>query len=350
MLMSRRSLLAGVAGAFTVGAGLVHAGAAVAHEGESQLLVLFALTAVAQVVLGTAVAAMPGRLVLVVATSVNLAVASAWAASRLTGVPFVEALAHTHPIGVQDLTATLMELVAAAAGLFAVWNHYSLSARWLSGVCALALVPALVAINAGHSHPGEGHRAPAGARLATDPVFSGADTSHADTGELAAAKALIVATRDFVLRTFPDETSVVAAGYQSIGDGRFSGTYEHFVHPEYLSDGRELDPHHIESIVLENTGHGKRVASAMYILELGTTMADVPDIAGELTAWHDHQNLCWDESGIRLAGVLVEGRCVPQGTFRPTPPMLHVWLQDHPCGPFAGIDGHGGSCAGHHTS
>lgn len=55
---------------------------------------------------------------------------------------------------------------------------------------------------------------------------------------------------------------------------------------------------------------------------------------------------------LRLAGVLVNGRCFPSGTLRPTPPMLHVWLADHPCGPFAfaGIEGHGGGCAHGHAN
>jgi hypothetical protein len=82
----------------------------------------------------------------------------------------------------------------------------------------------------------------------------------------------------------------------------------------------------------------------MYILDRGDTMADVPEIAGELTRWHNHQNLCWDETGTRLAGIFVNGACRPGGTLRATAPMLHVWLDDTPCGPFAGIEGHRGSC------
>lgn len=90
----------------------------------------------------------------------------------------------------------------------------------------------------------------------------------------------------------------------------------------------------------------KRVASAMYILEPGKTMGNVPEIAGSLTTWHDHQNLCWNDNG-RLAGLLVNGVCVPGGTFRPTPPMLHVWVDDPACGPFTGIEGHGGGDCSH---
>ncbi len=180
-------------------------------------------------------------------------------------------------------------------------------------------------------------------------MFSGADASHASVAELQAAKRLIESTRAAVAARFPDQAALLAAGYRSIGDGLVT-PFDHFIKAEYLQDGRELDPERVESIVLERTPAGWRVASAMYILETGKTMADVPDVAGELTVWHDHQNLCWDRSGLRLAGLLVNGRCFPAGTLRPTPPMLHVWLADHPCGPFAGIEGHGGGCAHGHAS
>jgi hypothetical protein len=87
----------------------------------------------------------------------------------------------------------------------------------------------------------------------------------------------------------------------------------------------------------------------MYILDPGTTMDEVPDVGGDLTIWHDHQNLCWDASGGRLAGVVVNGRCVPGGTLKATAPMLHVWVEDHECGPFAGIEGHGSGCSSDHS-
>jgi hypothetical protein len=145
--------------------------------------------------------------------------------------------------------------------------------------------------------------------------------------------------------------SAEAAGYVWIGDGRRVGTYQHYINHAYLTDGRELDPERIESLVFENTAEGPVLVTTMYVLEVGSTMADVPDVAGDLTVWHDHQNLCWDESGTRLAGVSIDSKtCVPGGTFRATPPMLHVWLTDNECGPFAGVEGHQGEatvCAPH---
>src|SRR5262249_39786434 len=150
------------------------------------------------------------------------------------------------------------------------------------------------------------------------------------------ATKLLTTTRA-ALAKFPDEASVVADGYVWIGDGRRPGAFQHFVNRAYLADGRELDPNAIESIVLQVQPDGtKKIASAMYILNPGETLADAPDIAGTLTPWHDHQNLCWDASGTRLAGIVINGRCVPGGTFRATPPMMHVWVDNPPCGPFSG--------------
>ncbi len=158
------------------------------------------------------------------------------------------------------------------------------------------------------------------------------------------ARRLIDETREGMER-YPDVDSVLADGYVSIGDG--STGWEHFVHPEYMEDDHDLDPDRIESIVARVRPDGSReIVSAMYILGPDATMDDVPDIAGSLTTWHDHQDLCW--SAHRVVGrVTPDGSC-RSGEFRGTPPMLHVWMVPHPCGPFAGIEGHGRECGHAH--
>ena len=135
-----------------------------------------------------------------------------------------------------------------------------------------------------------------------------------------------------------------ANGYTSIGD---SGTgFEHYVNSAYLGDGIELDAYKVESVVLQRQPDNSWVlGSAMYILNNGKTMADVPEIAGAFTTWHDHQNLCWE--GLQVVGLLVNGTCT-RGTFRPTAPMLHVWMTPQACGPFTGIEGFGGTCVHAH--
>lgn len=177
----------------------------------------------------------------------------------------------------------------------------------------------------------------------TGPVIT-LDDPRLTAAQRDAAQTLLDRTHTAMAR-FPDEAAVLAAGYVSIGDG-ITG-FEHFVHVGHLADGAVLDPDRIESIVLRVSGGTKTVESAMYILEPGSTMEDVPDIAGELTTWHDHQNLCWE--GIRVVAVTRDDGSCPRGEFRPTPPMLHVWLREQPCGPFAGIEGtHGDACSAHH--
>jgi hypothetical protein len=183
----------------------------------------------------------------------------------------------------------------------------------------------------------------------TGPIVS-LDDPRLSAAQRNAGSQLLVRTLEG-MRPFPTVDAVVAAGYRSIGD---AGTgFEHFVNWTYFNDGIELDPGRIESIVIKVGPNGaKTVASGMYILNLGKGMGDVPEIAGPLTTWHDHKNLCWvpnGEGGMRLSGVTdANGNCA-RGQNIVTPPMLHVWLTPQPCGPFSGIEGiHGEACAHGH--
>ena len=178
-------------------------------------------------------------------------------------------------------------------------------------------------------------------------IFDGSlEDPRVTEAQRAAATELIDTTRA-AIAGYADPAAVEAAGYISIGDAPTG--YEHYINVGYIADGIDLDPSRIESVVYTVAPDGTRtLASGMYILGFGTTMADVPDVAGELTTWHDHQNLCWE--GARVVGTTDATGSCQRGTFRPTPPMLHVWVTENPCGPFAGIEGaHGSGCAHSHT-
>jgi hypothetical protein len=169
-----------------------------------------------------------------------------------------------------------------------------------------------------------------------DAPYISADDPRLTPAQQQRAKDLIARTRA-AMRAFPDQASVVRAGYVSILDAN-SG-HEHFFNHPYMNDGRVLDPNRIESIVFETRpGQPKRVVAAMYMLDVGSTFADVPEVAGPLTPWHNHKDLCWDPSFKYVVGVFRLGRCIPLGTVRELPPMLHVWIVDGPCGPFAEVD------------
>jgi hypothetical protein len=244
----------------------------------------------------------------------------------------------------------------------------------LAALGALAL--ALPASAMSHEHGGAAHSADHTANHTAEHTAAGAASgaaapeatvasSAAGNHEVASSRpptrqelaraAALVETTTAALARYKTTADVEAAGYRSIGDAATG--FEHFVNRGYLTDGRELDPERIESIVFRvEANRTKTLVSGMYILEDGKTMADVPEVGGPLTLWHDHQNLCWDANG-RVVGVLRNGSCFPRGTFAATAPMLHVWLVDHPCGPFAGIEGngplgavssHGGGCGHGH--
>ncbi len=146
-----------------------------------------------------------------------------------------------------------------------------------------------------------------------------------------------MADTEAALAAFADVAAAEAAGYVSIGDAR-SGV-EHFINHDHLRDEGVLDPNEVESLVyrVEADG-GRELISAMYILPPGSTTDDVPDVAGNLTVWHGHDNLCWDAGGTRIAGIVVNGQCRPGGTQGQGMPMLHVWVVPNDCGPFAGTD------------
>lgn len=156
----------------------------------------------------------------------------------------------------------------------------------------------------------------------------------------ARADELIAGTAAAITR-FADPAAAEASGYQWIGDGAEPGAYRHFVHPRFIMDPAVLDPATIESLVYRTEADGSlTLVSGMYILPPTESMEDVPDVAGDLTTWHEHADLCWSSDG-SVAGTTELGECPAGSIAITTPPMLHVWVVENPAGPFAGIDGHG---------
>ena len=379
---------AGASGA----AGVLHVAAVGAHTDVATLPILFAAAATLQI--GWAVGAFvrPNPPLLLLGAAINATMVIAWAMARTVGWPVVEAMAAPGTVGLADLAAALLAVVALGAALVG-WLGISVPS-WAGPtpgsafatvvlIVSIAAVPA-VASDAGHDHdgastPGNGHdhhpvdtdsdhptadaapgtpgdaheHTPTGDPAAPDeevgspydtddPVISLYDPRLSE-GQRAAAQALVDDVRDEMAR-FTDAASVEAEGYVSIGDG-ITG-YEHFSHPELRQDDITLEPNRPESIVFRVGPDGSReLVSAMFIMPPGSTMDDVPDIAGTLTTWHDHQDLCW--SGDRIVATIGPDGTCPRGEFRVGQPMLHVWLVPHPCGPFAGLEGHGGDCRQH---
>jgi len=382
--------LALVAAGASAAAGAIHAAASGSHAELATLSSLFALAAVAQIGWAMVALVRPEPAVMTAGVGIQVAAFGTWLATRTVGIGSIEGLQSGQAVGLQDGLAAALAGLAALSALAALTEvrlprPVTAAVPAALALVALAVVPAMAtphdhdhdhgevvgtvasgevasgdvdhadghAHDDSHDHGDDGHGdhhddavepALTEEELGYPPSFVSFLDEAPDDAARERAEQLIRDTHE-AMEAFPDEAAIQAAGFVSIGDGATG--WEHYINVGRIVNPAVLDPSDIESIVLKVNPDGtKEVASAMYLMPFGTTMADVPDIAGDLTEWHDHQDLCWE--GARVVGRTdANGQCA-RGEFRPTQPMLHVWLQDHPCGPFAGIEGsHGSGCGDH---
>ena len=174
--------------------------------------------------------------------------------------------------------------------------------------------------------------------------------NHPPTAEqkVAAQKLIDDAKAAAVRNGWTDVKKAEADGYHSIGDD-MTGVAHYANLPNHV-DGKNFDPDHVEVLVykVDRATGAKSLQTFMYVMERDLTMDTVPDIAGNLVVYHAHDNLCYTTptSG-KLAGIAINGKCTPGGVLVPSQPMVHVWIVDNPCGPFAGVDpgNRTGSCS-----
>jgi hypothetical protein len=163
--------------------------------------------------------------------------------------------------------------------------------------------------------------------------------------QVAYAQALIDDTETQLAR-YANPGVLPLLGYQWIFDGKGVGEYQHWINLGRIVDSRPpLDPAFPESLVFRNAADGPVLEAAMYMLGLSYNLGNIPADIAWLPDWHIHDNLCFGPN-YELVGVTVNGRC-ERGNVLPTPPMLHVWRVDTPCGRFAGVDEFGLQCDHH---
>lgn len=171
---------------------------------------------------------------------------------------------------------------------------------------------------------------------------STAATRQPTAAELEAATKLLLETRSAVAK-YASLRAAVADGYIPIEPTDFQ--IVHYVNPSYMIDADILDPQHVQSLIYYNGKQETRLIGAMYIMPRRGMPG--PEVGGPLTAWHQHSNICFDNTtGMAVAfthsgffdnGDNKSGSCPQGSTNKTTPLMLHVWLIDNPAGPF-GID------------
>jgi hypothetical protein len=356
-----------VAGGASLGAGAVHAAAIGVHSEHRQAVIAFTVVAAIQIGFGAVALARPGRIALALGALLHAGIIGGWALAKIDGISFVDGLDVPEPVQTADALAAglaAVAVVAAVAAIFGLGRHLLVGSPLLTGgtavlVAALA-VPGMLAAGSHDHGPGGGDHH-GGAAAAHDdseePHDEGTPPAEAsavppkpfdpelpiDLGgvegvtlqQQAAAENLLAHTLQR-LPQFADPLAVGDMGFVSIGDG-FLG-HEHYLNAANMNDDRLLDPQYPESLVFDTSFTPKKLVAAMFMMNPGDTLDDVPELGGKLTQWHVHDNLCF--SGPRVAGLTdVDGNCPPGLTKGAATPMIHVWITPHDCGPFAALEG-----------
>lgn len=209
------------------------------------------------------------------------------------------------------------------------------------------------------SGPTTTHEHPTTTVPATTTSTTGPTTTHHGGGgpgfppewtpdQVAYANQLIDQTATSLAR-FDTQAVLPLMGYTWIFDGTAVDTYQHWISVNRIGfQGSTIDPTEPESLVYLQTADGPELQAAMYILGANHVGVDsVPEELKYLPDWHVHENLCAEGFPPRLVGLTdAQGNCV-RGYKLVTPPMLHVWPVETPCGHFAGVD-EGGLICDHH--
>jgi hypothetical protein len=371
--------------ATAVGGAVIHFAMFPDHYQESAALGLgFALAGWFQLGLAVAIVARPSRKVLVAGIVGTAAIMVGWAISRTVGLPLSGHAGEVEDAGTIDLLAVGFEAVTVLACALALPRRSSPRSTHVPRLAAIGIPVLAVAMmtttalaspdavdhhadgeSADHEHAdgdeatehehadGEEH-AEEGDEAAEHDAHDehGAEPVPYDpnlpidlsgtpgvTPEQQAQAENIIAVTLAGLPQWADPEVAEAAGFRSIGDG-LTGM-EHFVNQDFMDNPTIFDPDEPESLVYAVEGGERRLVAAMYMLETGTPLEDVPDIGGDLIQWHIHDNLCFSPDG-RVAGLTDgDGNCREGLVKPPNTPMVHVWIESHPCGPFAALEGIG---------
>jgi hypothetical protein len=360
-----------VAAVASIGAGAIHA-AATGHHGEHRQAVI-AFSAVAAVQIGWGVLALlrSNRVLVALGALVNAAAIAAWVMSRTDGISFIDGLEAKEDVAFPDALAAGLAAVAVLGAIasLTLFRKPTTSTLGRATMGIAAIVTAIVAVpamvEAAEGHGGAGHAGTAGMDHHGGGAAAGHDAAGGHDASAAVAKPYdptkpidlsgtpgvtpeqqaraenLIAITLLRLPKYSDYRVAEADGFNSIGDGATG--HEHFINTAYFNDEHILNPDYPESLVYEPQPDGSRkLVSVMFMLNSGDTLADVPDVGGKLMQWHIHDNLCFDPATQRVAGLREPGGpCTGGLVAGGETPMIHVWIEKNPCGPFASLEGIG---------
>jgi len=146
-----------------------------------------------------------------------------------------------------------------------------------------------------------------------------------------AANRLYAETKAAIL-PYQDSRKALAAGYRPEGPSNMPSS--HWMNQAYVDAGYVMDPRRPQGLVYANTKHGPVLLGAMF--QMKNIGQFGPDPGGPLTAWHQHENICFTPFGFEFSLMTPFATCPLGAIDVSASPMLHVWIVDNPKGgPFA---------------
>ena len=177
-----------LAGLASIGAGAIHAGVAGLHAEQTTLARLFVLVAVAQIGVGLLALCKGGRLAAIATALVNLGAVTAWAASLLWGIGWINGLETAEDPRFTDTACAVLGAIAIVAAVVALVRRRTAVSSVRLGVPALAvglvtLAAMLLGTEHTHSHDeAEAVASGAGAPVAAAPAASPASRPSSSCG------------------------------------------------------------------------------------------------------------------------------------------------------------------------
>jgi len=157
------------------------------------------------------------------------------------------------------------------------------------------------------------------------------ETNDVPTAEQAAAAQMLYDETAAAIAPYRDWHNAWAAGYRPGGSQAMPST--HWMNQRYVDAGYVMDPRHPQGLVYANSKRGPVLLGAMFQMKRLGQFG--PDPGGPLTAWHQHQNICFTPFGLEFSLMTPTSTCPLGAIDISAPAMLHVWIVDNPGGKFA---------------
>jgi hypothetical protein len=229
------------------------------------------------------------------------------------------------------VTTKLIELTALGLVLVPVggrWRPLDPARQWavlLAGLPILTVLTGTTVWGIDLAHPDAQH-AHAGAVLQA--------TSDVATPEQQAAADQLYAQTLAAILPYEDWHKALAAGYRPNGASNMPST--HWMNQSYVDAGYVMDPRRPQGLVYANSHHGPVLLGAMFQMKQLNHFG--PDPGGPLTAWHQHENICFTPFGLEFSLMTPFAICPLGAIDISASPMLHVWIVGNPQGGRFAID------------